>query len=239
MTTIKLTNINKTFGKGLSKVHVLHDINFEANKGELILVLGPSGSGKSTFLTITGGLQTPTSGTVELNGKSLTSASKKDLEKLRLDKIGFVLQSYNLLPYLNVREQFQLVDRVKKQGNLDKKRFDDLIMTLGIEDLLHKYPSELSGGQNQRVAIARSLYTDPEIILADEPTAALDSDRVAEVGKMLQELAKEKNKAIVVVTHDLRLQNYADRIYLIIDGKMTEDKATTETKEATETTEQK
>lgn len=223
MPTIKLSNINKTFGHDLSEVHVLHDINFQANKGELVLVLGPSGSGKSTFLTITGGLQTPSSGTVSLNDEPLNQLNKKSLEKLRLNSIGFVLQSYNLLPYLTVKEQFELVDRVKKTGNLINGRFDDLIDVLGIADLMDKYPAELSGGQNQRVAIARALYTDPEIILADEPTAALDTDRVAEVGKMLKSLAKDRNKAIVVVTHDLRLKNYADRIYNIIDGKMSEE----------------
>lgn len=225
MSTIQLTNINKTFGHDLSEVHVLHDINFEANKGELILVLGPSGSGKSTFLTITGGLQTPTSGTVALNNEPLNKLNKKALEKLRLNSIGFVLQSYNLLPYLNVKEQFELVDRIKKTGNLSNDRFTELIDTLGIDDLMNKYPAELSGGQNQRVAIARALYTDPEIILADEPTAALDTDRVDEVGKLLKKLAKDRNKAIVVVTHDLRLKSFADRIYNIIDGNMTEDKS--------------
>ncbi|WP_125769441.1 ABC transporter ATP-binding protein [Companilactobacillus furfuricola] len=223
MPTIKLSNINKTFGHDLSKVHVLHDINFQANKGELILVLGPSGSGKSTFLTITGGLQTPSSGTVFLNDEPLNQLNKKALEQLRLNNIGFVLQSYNLLPYLTVKEQFELADRVKKTGNLTDGRFDDLINVLGIDDLMNKYPAELSGGQNQRVAIARALYTDPEIILADEPTAALDTARVDEVGQMLKSLAKDRNKAIVVVTHDLRLKNYADRIYNIIDGKMTQD----------------
>ncbi|MCH4008719.1 ABC transporter ATP-binding protein [Companilactobacillus sp.] len=222
MATIELSNINKIFGSGLSRVQVLNDVNFKANKGELVLVLGPSGSGKSTFLTIAGGLQTPTSGDVKLNNEEIDSLSKKAMEKLRLNQIGFVLQAYNLIPYLTVKEQFSLVDKVKRQGNLNQADLDELLDLLEIKDTLNKYPSELSGGQNQRVAIARALYTDPEIILADEPTASLDTDRVNDVGELLQTLAKKRNKAVVVVTHDLRLENYADRIYKIMDGKMTE-----------------
>lgn len=222
MATIELSNINKIFGSGLSRVQVLNDVNFKANKGELVLVLGPSGSGKSTFLTIAGGLQTPTSGDVKLNNEEIDSLSKKAMEKLRLNQIGFVLQAYNLIPYLTVKEQFSLVDKVKREGNLNQTDLDELLDLLEIKDTLNKYPSELSGGQNQRVAIARALYTDPEIILADEPTASLDTDRVNDVGELLQTLAKKRNKAVVVVTHDLRLENYADRIYKIMDGKMTE-----------------
>ncbi|WP_300560367.1 ABC transporter ATP-binding protein [Companilactobacillus sp.] len=222
MATIELSNINKIFGSGLSRVQVLNDVNFKANKGELVLVLGPSGSGKSTFLTIAGGLQTPTSGDVKLNNEEIDSLSKKAMEKLRLNQIGFVLQAYNLIPYLTVKEQFSLVDKVKRQGNRNQADLDELLDLLEIKDTLNKYPSELSGGQNQRVAIARALYTDPEIILADEPTASLDTDRVNDVGELLQTLAKKRNKAVVVVTHDLRLENYADRIYKIMDGKMTE-----------------
>lgn len=221
MPTIELKNINKTFGTGLSKVQVLKDVNFQAQKGELVLVLGPSGSGKSTFLTITGGLQTPTSGEVILNQKPIDSLSKKTMEQLRLDQIGFVLQAYNLVPYLTVKEQFTLVDKVKKSNNISRSQLNELLEILDINDTVDKYPAELSGGQNQRVAIARALYTDPEIVLADEPTASLDTDRVKDVGQLLQELAKKQNKAIVVVTHDLRLESYADKIYQILDGKMT------------------
>ncbi|MFD1472976.1 ABC transporter ATP-binding protein [Companilactobacillus mishanensis] len=222
MTAIELHDINKEFGSGLSRVKVLNNVNFKANKGELVLVLGPSGSGKSTFLTITGGLQTATSGDVTLDQNNISKISKRDMENFRLNKIGFVLQAYNLVPYLTVKEQFKLVDKVKKSHNLDNEQLMTLLKTLEIDDLINKYPSELSGGQNQRVAIARALYTDPEIILADEPTASLDTGRVDEVGELLQSLAKQQNKAVVVVTHDLRLENYADRIYEIMDGSMTE-----------------
>ncbi|KRK79541.1 ABC transporter ATP-binding protein [Companilactobacillus nodensis] len=221
MTTLQLNNINKYFGTGSSRVHVLKDINFTAKKGELNLVIGPSGSGKSTFLTIAGGLQTPSTGEVELEGQAVKSMSNKQRDAMRLNKIGFVLQAYNLIPYLTVKEQFQLVKKVKKEHNLTNLSLEALLRQLDIEELQNKYPGELSGGQNQRVAIARALYTRPDIVLADEPTAALDSERVAEVGKIFQTLAREKNTAVIVVTHDLRLIEFADNVYQIMDGQMT------------------
>lgn len=222
MATIELTNINKSFGSGSSQIDVLKDINFSANKGELSLVLGPSGSGKSTFLTIAGGIQTPTSGQVVVEGEALESLSAKQRDALRLQRIGFILQAYSLIPYLTVAEQFRLVDRIKASDNLDAAQLEQLLDQLGIADLTHKYPSELSGGQTQRVAIARALYANPDIVLADEPTAALDSSRVEVVGQLLHDLAKSQDKAIVVVTHDLRLRDFADHIYEIMDGEMKE-----------------
>ena len=221
MTAIELKNINKDYGTGISKVQVLSDVSFKAHSGELSLVLGPSGSGKSTFLTIAGGLQRPTSGQVLIDGQDISRFSEKQRDEIRLNQIGFVLQSYNLLSYLSVADQFALVDRVHK-GNLSPGRLEKLLQELGIDQLVNKFPDELSGGQNQRVAIARALYTDPAIILADEPTAALDSERVKVVGRLMKEMAKQYDKAVVVVTHDLRLKDFADRIYQIMDGKMTE-----------------
>lgn len=221
MTAIELKNINKDYGTGISKVQVLSDVSFKAHSGELSLVLGPSGSGKSTFLTIAGGLQRPTSGQVLIDGQDISRFSEKQRDEIRLNQIGFVLQSYNLLSYLSVADQFALVDRVHK-GNLSPDRLEKLLQELGIEQLVNKFPDKLSGGQNQRVAIARALYTDPAIILADEPTAALDSERVKVVGRLMKEMAKQYDKAVVVVTHDLRLKDFADRIYQIMDGKMTE-----------------
>nr|WP_302517574.1 ABC transporter ATP-binding protein [Limosilactobacillus mucosae] len=221
MTAIELKNINKDYGTGISKVQVLSDVSFKAHSGELSLVLGPSGSGKSTFLTIAGGLQRPTSGQVLIDGQDISRFSEKQRDEIRLNQIGFVLQSYNLLSYLSVADQFALVDRVHK-GNLSPDRLEKLLQELGIDQLVNKFPDKLSGGQNQRVAIARALYTDPAIILADEPTAALDSERVKVVGRLMKEMAKQYDKAVVVVTHDLRLKDFADRIYQIMDGKMTE-----------------
>ncbi|MEE6663364.1 ABC transporter ATP-binding protein [Limosilactobacillus fermentum] len=222
MTAIELRNVEKYYGQGIARVHVLSDVNFKAELGKLNLVIGPSGSGKSTFLTIAGGLQQPSEGQVLIDGQEISALSGKQRDRLRLDKIGFVLQSYNLLPYLTVGDQFALVDRMR-HGNLSKGELGDLLKDLGIEKLIHKYPGELSGGQNQRVAIARALYTDPQIILADEPTAALDSDRVKVVGQLFSDLAVKHKKAVVVVTHDLRLREFADQVYTIVDGQMAKE----------------
>ena len=219
MSNLIFDSVTKIFGEGSSKYVALENINFEAESGQLILVVGPSGSGKATCLTIVGGLQTPTNGDVKINDSTINSLSKKQQTKLRLEKIGFVLQSYNLVPFLTVEEQFKFVDKLKKQ-NLTEQRMHDLLSDLGLLELLKKYPNQLSGGQKQRVAIARALYTDPDYILADEPTAALDTDRSMKVIELLRDLAHKRNKIIIVVTHDLRLKNTADKVYQIIDGKM-------------------
>ena len=223
MPAIQLTNVNKFFGHDAARVHVLSGINFTASAGKMVLILGPSGSGKSTLLTIAGGLQTPTSGTVTVAGKALTTMTKKQRDQLRLTQIGFILQAYNLVPYLTVAEQFALVDRVKRTGNLNSAQLTQLLADLGIAELQHKYPAELSGGQQQRVAIARALYPDPAIVLADQPTAALDSPRVVKVGQLLATLAREYHKAVIVVTHDLRLRDFADEIYHLEDGRLTKE----------------
>lgn len=224
MPTIELKNVNKTFGTGIGKVQALTNINFEARTGELTLILGPSGSGKSTFLTIAGGLRQPSSGDVIIDGQNISAMKPRQLDQLRLNKIGFVLQSYNLLPYLTVAEQFRLVDHVHPQNNLNNQELEQLLNELDIDHLKEQYPDQLSGGQNQRVAIARALYTNPPIVLADEPTAALDSERGAAVGREFQKLAHRREKTIIVVTHDLRLREYADRIFEINDGKIEQTK---------------
>ncbi|CAK1242925.1 ABC transporter ATP-binding protein [Fructobacillus fructosus] len=225
MQRLELKNVNKVFGSGTNRVQALSQVNFEAKAGELTLILGPSGSGKSTLLTILGGLQQPTSGEVLINGNRFDGKRGKAADDFRLKHIGFVLQSYSLVPYLTVAEQFQLVDKVKKAGNLPPKQFDNDLNRLGITSLLDKYPGELSGGQSQRVAIARALYANPDFILADEPTAALDSARVQEVGRLLKDIAEKEEKAVVVVTHDLRLKEEADRIYQLVDGKISLEKS--------------
>lgn len=224
MAVIELKNVDKFYGKGDARVEALKDINFKADSGEVVLIMGPSGAGKSTFLTIAGSLQKPTNGQVIIDGQDITKFSNKKSNSLRLNKIGFVLQAYNLVPFLTVHDQFVLVDKVKKQNNLSKEDLDELFKDLGIENLVKKYPNELSGGQQQRVAIARALYADPAILLADEPTASLDTKNVEEVGKLFKKLAKERNKAIMLVTHDPRLEKYADQIYEMMDGKMTKKK---------------
>ena len=191
MSNLIFDSVTKIFGKGSSKYVALENINFEAESGQLILVVGPSGSGKTTFLTIAGGLQTPTNGDVKINDSTINSLSKKQQTKLRLEKIGFILQSYNLVPFLTVEEQFKFVDKLKKQ-NLTEQKLHELLSDLGLLELLKKYPNQLSGGQKQRVAIARALYTDPDYILADEPTAALDTDRSMKVIELLRDLAHKR-----------------------------------------------
>lgn len=220
MSKLIFDSVTKVFGEGSSEYVALDNINFEAESGRLILVVGPSGSGKTTFLTIAGGLQTPTEGNVKINNTNITNLSKRQQTNLRLKKIGFVLQSYNLVPFLTVEEQFKFVDKIN-QNNLTENKMHELLEDLELLQLLKKYPNQLSGGQKQRVAIARALYTDPEYILADEPTAALDTERSMKVIELLKNLAHKRNKIIIVVTHDLRLKDIADRVYQIIDGKMT------------------
>lgn len=224
MTVIELKDVKKVYGKGEAQVVALNDINFQADKGEVVLIMGPSGAGKSTFLTIAGSLQKPTSGEILINGQDISHFSAKQSGELRLNKIGFVLQAYNLVPFLNVKEQFTLIDKVKKQNNLSKEKLQGLLKQLGIEKLLKKYPNELSGGQQQRVAIATALYANPDILLADEPTASLDTQNVEEVGQLFKDLAKKRDKAVILVTHDPRLEKYADHIYEMMDGVMTKKK---------------
>ena len=217
---LALEHVTKQFGQKTNLVTALEDVSLAFKAGEVSLIIGPSGSGKSTLLTILGGLQTPTDGSVRLNGHNNSDLSTKEAEKTRLEQIGFVLQAYNLVPYLTVADQFKLVDQVKPNNNLSQDAFDKIIETLGIQKLLNKYPGELSGGQQQRVAIARALYTDPAIILADEPTAALDTARVKEVGQLFANIAHDEEKAVVIVTHDDRLREFSDNVYKIVDGKL-------------------
>lgn len=220
MAIIELKNVQKVYGIGAAQVVALKNINFKANLGEVVLIMGPSGAGKSTFLTIAGSLQKPTTGEVIVNGQNIAHISAKASDHLRLTQLGFVLQAYNLVPFLKIREQFELVNKVKKRGNISQEKLQELLKQLGINSLLDKYPSELSGGQQQRAAIARALYANPQILLADEPTASLDSENVAEVGKLFKKLAKSYNKAVLLVTHDPRLKQYADHIYEMMDGKI-------------------
>ncbi|MHA0856576.1 ABC transporter ATP-binding protein [Paenibacillus sp. CMAA1364] len=217
MAVLELNNVTKIFGTGHKTVEALKETDFHAEKGELIAVIGPSGSGKSTFLTIAGGLQTPTDGEIMINNQNITKLSEKDRSKIRLKEIGFILQSSNLIPFLTVENQMRLLDKVKK-GNMTKEEMNQLYEDLGIEDLRNKYPSDLSGGERQRVAIAKSLYSNPSILLADEPTASLDSDRAYEVMELLKHETKSKNTTTIVVTHDIRLVEYCDKVYKMVDG---------------------
>lgn len=218
--TLELKDVSKSYPAGKNMVEALSHVSFSIDPGELALVLGPSGSGKSTFLGIAGCITTPTSGDVRILGQSVVNYSEKQRDRLRLESIGFLLQSHNLVPFLTVREQFALVDKVRPVGNLAKPDLDELFAELGIEHLLNATPPMLSGGQHQRVALARAIYTQPALLLADEPTAALDTQAVIAAGKILRSTAHDRNTATVVVTHDHRLIEFADSVYDLIDGRL-------------------
>lgn len=220
MKAIELKNVKKSFKDGDETIEALKETNFSVDKGEFAAIIGPSGSGKSTLLTIAGGLQSPSSGEIWINGRALNEKKEKARAKVRFEEIGFILQASNLVPFLTVKKQLQLVDKVNKAK--ENRAGLDLLKRLGLEKLVDKYPEELSGGERQRVAIVRALYNDPTIILADEPTASLDTEKAYEVVKILAKEAKEKNKATIMVTHDLRLVDYCDKVYLMEDGRLNE-----------------
>lgn len=220
MKAIELKNVKKSFKDGDETIEALKETNFSVDKGEFVAIIGPSGSGKSTLLTIAGGLQSPSSGEIWINGRALNEKKEKARAKVRFEEIGFILQASNLVPFLTVKKQLQLVDKVNKAK--ENRAGLDLLKRLGLEKLVDKYPEELSGGERQRVAIVRALYNDSTIILADEPTASLDTEKAYEVVKILAKEAKEKNKATIMVTHDLRLVDYCDKVYLMEDGRLSE-----------------
>ncbi|WP_048000439.1 ABC transporter ATP-binding protein [Lactiplantibacillus herbarum] len=214
---LTLQHVDKKFGHGRTAVTALKDANFEVQAGQFVAIIGPSGSGKSTFLTIAAGLQTPTDGQVILNGQPLTHQSEKQRLAYRFNEIGFILQSSNLIPFLNVLEQFKLVDKMAHR-KFQQDKAKELLSELALTEVQNAYPSELSGGERQRVAIARALYNDPSVILADEPTASLDTSRSIDVVKRLADEAHQHQKAIVMVTHDQRLIEDCDVVYQIEDG---------------------
>ncbi|MCI1135603.1 ABC transporter ATP-binding protein [Enterococcus gallinarum] len=224
MSAIEFKDVKKTFKDGDTMIEALKETNFSVEKGEFVAIIESSGSGKSTFLTIAGGLQAPTAGEVLINDQPFSDQKEKIRVKLRFKEIGFILQASNLVPFLTVKKQLKLVDKVSKENKTQSAQ--DLFTQLGIDKLQNKYPEDLSGGERQRVAIARALYHDPTIILADEPTASLDSEKAYEVVKILAQETKEKNKATIMVTHDTRLTDYCDRVLVMEDGVLKEKEHT-------------
>ncbi|WP_318565585.1 ABC transporter ATP-binding protein [Peribacillus simplex] len=199
----------------------LDDISLNVRAGEFVAIVGPSGSGKSTFLSIAGALLSPSEGRLLLNDEDITTLTPKELTRVRLEKVGFVFQSSNLVPYLTVRDQLLLLSElIGKLGKKTLKKADELLSHLGLGHRADYLPEALSGGERQRVAIARSLMNDPEIILADEPTASLDSKRGRDVVEMLAHEVKSRNKAAIMVTHDERMLDLCDRVVNITDGKV-------------------
>ena len=224
MNVLEFKNVTRSYQDGNKEIEALKETNFKIEAGQFIAIIGPSGSGKSTFLTLAGGLQTPSNGQIIINGKDYTNLSEKERAKLRFNDIGFVLQASNLVPFLTAKQQLELVDRI---NNKRKKTLQDqksLFKELGIDHLENKLPKDLSGGERQRLAIARALYNNPAIILADEPTASLDSDRAFEVVDLLSKECKEKNKSIIMVTHDNRMIEKCDHVYRMKDGILTKER---------------
>lgn len=220
MSVLTLKNVTKSFKDGSKTITALKETNFQVEPGEFVAIIGPSGSGKSTFLTISGGLQTPTSGEVLINNHSYSALTEKKRSKRRYQDIGFILQASNLVPFLTVKQHLELVDNINKSTKTAVAK--ELLEELEISHLADKLPEELSGGERQRVAIARALYNDPALILADEPTASLDTDRAYDVVKLLAKESKEKTKAIIMVTHDKRMITNCDKVYEMKDGVLTE-----------------
>ena len=224
MNVLEFINVTKSYQDGNKEIEALKETNFKIEEGRFIAIIGPSGSGKSTFLTLAGGLQTPSKGQIIINGKDYTNLSEKERSKLRFNDIGFVLQASNLVPFLTAKQQLELVDRINKQKRQKLQDQKSLFKELGIDHLENKLPKDLSGGERQRLAIARALYNNPAIILADELTASLDSDRAYEVVDLLSKECKEKNKSIIMVTHDNRMIEKCDHVYRMKDGILTKER---------------
>lgn len=221
MEIIKFEKVYKTFEENSEIIEALKETSFTLNSGELVAIIGPSGSGKSTLLTMMGGLQRPSGGIITFEGKNLSSMSEEERNKLRFDKIGFILQASNLVPYLTLDDQFALVDKFAgRERNSEKS--DAILKKMSILNRKKQYPGDLSGGERQRGAIARALYTEPSLLLADEPTASLDSKKAIEVIQLLKELTKNSNRTTVIVTHDERLLEYCDRVFKVVYGVVEE-----------------
>ena len=216
---ITVRNLTKTYEEGTAGTLALRGIDLDVHPGELLLLMGPSGSGKTTLLSIMGCILTATSGSVRIAGREVVGFSEKQLPALRLEHIGFVFQGFNLFPTLTAGENVELMLDLKGASSAKAKhRAEELLEQVGLGEKYGAFPADLSGGQKQRVAIARALAGDPGIILADEPTAALDSHTGRTVMEMMTELAHKRGRAVVIVTHDSRVVNYADRIVRIEDG---------------------
>lgn len=225
---IKVENLKKEYTTKDSTLQVIKGIDFELEKGEIAMLLGPSGSGKTTLLLMLGCILEPTSGRITLDNEIVYEDRwiLKDTRKLRREKLGFIFQAHNLIPFLNVQDNVTILPQLNGIAEVEyKKKAKEILTYLGIGDKTNYMIGSLSGGQSQRVAIARSLANDPRIILADEPTAALDKERAMSVMELLRKLAKEQEVAMIVVTHDDRLLPYFDSVLKIDDGYLSKTKA--------------
>lgn len=218
---ISLRDVNHWFGSGENRKHALKDLSLDIYPGQIIICTGPSGSGKTTLLTMLGGLRSCQEGSLKILGEELNGASKKQLALLRLN-VGFIFQAHNLMMFLNARKNVRLSLELHEQyysENMDQIA-DDMLNKVGLGDRADYFPAKLSGGQRQRVAIARALVSKPKILLGDEPTAALDKESGRAVVKLMQELAKEQQTTIIMVTHDNKILDVADRIIIVEEGRL-------------------
>lgn len=222
MKILEVTNLCKTYGKGDTMVKALDNVSFSVEKGEFVAIIGPSGSGKSTLLHILGGVDVPTKGSVVINQTDISNLDETALAIFRRRQIGLIYQFYNLIPILTVQENLTLpllLDGRKP----DEKQISTLVKRLGLENRLDHLPNQLSGGQQQRVSIGRALVNNPSLMLADEPTGNLDSENSKEIISLLRQFNKDFNQTVIIITHDEKIANSADRVITIEDGKITGD----------------
>lgn len=222
MKILEVTNLCKTYGKGDTMVKALDNVSFSVEKGEFVAIIGPSGSGKSTLLHILGGVDVPTKGSVVINQTDISNLDETALAIFRRRQIGLIYQFYNLIPILTVQENLTLpllLDGRKP----DEKQISTLVKRLGLENRLDHLPNQLSGGQQQRVSIGRALVNNPVLMLADEPTGNLDSENSKEIISLLRQFNKDFNQTVIIITHDEKIANSADRVITIEDGKITGD----------------
>lgn len=222
MNILEVKNLSKIYGKGDTLVKAVDDVSFTVEQGEFVAIIGPSGSGKSTLLHIIGGVDTPTTGNVIIDGTDITKLKESPLSIFRRRQIGLVYQFYNLIPILTVEENLTLpllLDGRKP----NKEQIDYLVSNLGLGDRLKHLPNQLSGGQQQRISIGRALANNPALLLADEPTGNLDSENSKEIVALLRKFNREHNQTVIMITHDERIAQSADRIIAIEDGKIVKD----------------
>lgn len=222
MEILKIENLKKMYGKGENLVNAVDDVSFSIERGEFIAVVGPSGSGKSTLLHLIGGVDRPNDGKIYIEGTDISNYNSKELALFRRRKVGIVYQFYNLIPNLTVKHNIELPLTLDGR-RVNEKLFDDIVNKLGISKKLNNFPSELSGGQNQRVAIARSLIYEPSLLLLDEPTGNLDRKNSNEIIEILKYFNHTSNQTIILVTHDESVALESDRIITIVDGKIAGD----------------
>ncbi|MDY4002795.1 MAG: ABC transporter ATP-binding protein [Streptococcus orisratti] len=220
---LDLKDIQKSFQDGEEKRTVLNNLQLEVAAGEFVAILGPSGSGKSTLLSIAGVLMSADKGHIILDGQDISQATQKIWTSIRREKIGFVFQSHQLLPYLTVYDQLLMAAKMSRVENLEQ-RIKELLDDLGISDCAKKFPKQLSGGQKQRAAIARAFLAKPALILADEPTASLDEARGRQIAELLQKETKENHSAAIMVTHDERILDVVDHVYRLKEGQLFQEK---------------